>query len=198
MKCAYHPDQEADTLCAKCNTPLCGRCTGNTSEEGENICVRCVAVLAAADFGQDKNRRLEEAEQRRQALREEKKRRSRRKRNLALAAVCAVVIVNFILYATFKVTLPESEKFIPAEMPETAVIVVDAAVQDYAEDHNGRFPDNLEMLLGKYLIPEELKAEDLVMFQYRKTAERNYELRIVVKGEEESEEMVITEKGPEP
>jgi hypothetical protein len=49
MKCSVHASVETETVCSKCDTPLCDDCNVAATDKAA-ICTRCVALGAISDF----------------------------------------------------------------------------------------------------------------------------------------------------
>lgn len=47
MRCSYHVEREAASVCSRCGKPLCGECSV-PGRSGEPMCSRCIALDSAA------------------------------------------------------------------------------------------------------------------------------------------------------
>ena len=72
------------------------------------------------------------------------------------------------------VSQQEVEQFVPSRDPSAFVIVIDQAVRDYAADHHGTVPAQLNELRGKYLPQERVKESDLEMLTYVRKSPTSY------------------------
>ena len=97
MKCAYHPDKEATSLCSQCKKYLCDECSLPDGEKSI-ICSRCAALKAAQDAVCDVNLQIKEKETRTEAEELKKKRKSMiwvTSQWLILFICIAVIIIQF-------------------------------------------------------------------------------------------------------
>lgn len=189
MKCAYHADITATAECSRCGAPLCEKCAGVTEKAQSVVCSRCAALDAAKEMSHAADERVIEKER----LREEKESRGKRsvwlKRALILSVVAAVVAANIVLYFMGQVQVGKQIDL--SENPVAAAVILDSAIQDYAESHGGAFPARLEDLLGTYLQADEIGPDDLAHFIYSRPTEHSYELRIKAAKEQAHEEIVF-------
>jgi hypothetical protein len=193
MKCFYHPNKDATVQCSQCKKPLCDQCA--IPERGKVfICSGCAALKAAQDMVQGIDQRLEEKEEKIQIQEAKKKKRIKLSRIILLSIAVAIVVVNLLLY--FYATMPEEEKFNPSEHPTAAAIIIDQAIRDYSKDHEGKYPQRLDELLGKYIPSEGIMPSGLEDFSYRKISPNSYELRPEKLDAELMPDLVFTEGGP--
>lgn len=76
MKCAYHPEHDAVTRCARCQTPLCGECSAGR-KTASVLCPRCEALTAAGDLVESVSQRKEQHRVRKSARQERVRRKAR-------------------------------------------------------------------------------------------------------------------------
>ena len=194
MKCAYHPDKDATAKCSHCKKPLCGQCA---IPGGDNsfICSRCVAVEAAREVTQDTHERLEDREIKRQLQQEKKKKRAKTIRIIFLSLAMLTMIANVILY--FGNAIPGEEQFIPSEYPIATTIIIDQAIRDYSKDNEGKIPQELDELLGRYIPVQGIAPQDLEGVSYRRISPHSFELYPKKSGEEPIPSHIFTEEGSE-
>jgi len=192
MKCAFHPDREAKTRCVKCKKATCDECAIPARGKGF-ICSRCAALEAAQEVTQGAFERRDERDEQKLAQ-EAKKRKKRYNRYIAIGVFALVVIaVNIVLY--LKTPVEEEDRFIPSEQPVATTIIINEAVQDYAKDHEGKVPETLIDLTGKYIPSKDLSAADVEKFHYVKTSPSSYELGVGKFGGESDSDLIFTEEG---
>ncbi len=116
------------------------------------------------------------------------------RRNLIPISVGIVIgIVGLFLY--FRPNITELKKFTPSEQPVVTAIIIDEAIRDYAEDHNGIFPQRLDELLGRHISPDVITSRDLEDFHYRRISPNSYELWPEKIDDEMIQDLVFTEGG---
>ena len=76
MKCAYHPDKNAQAECSQCKKPLCEQCA-IPEGDGSFICSRCVALKAAREAVEGIDRRVEKKETKKQEQEAKKRKKSK-------------------------------------------------------------------------------------------------------------------------
>jgi hypothetical protein len=191
MKCINHPDRDATTQCLVCKTPLCDDCA-IPLESGGSKCTNCTLRTTIEEMSQiRKEKRKGIAVKRVDQEEAKKKRRLYRRVLIPISLGVVIAIVQVFLY--FGSSIPESEKFIASEQPDVAAIIIDEAIRDYAEDHNGIFPQSLGEVLGRYLSPEVITPRDLEEFDYKRISPRSYELRPKKVDNEMVEDLTFTE-----
>ncbi|MFC1500220.1 B-box zinc finger protein [Candidatus Zixiibacteriota bacterium] len=192
MKCAQHPDREAEGSCSSCSAPLCGTCLPSGGKEAA-ICNRCLALQAAGEVVEKSVEKTESIELERQNREEVKKRQARLQRVVPIALVLIIVAVNIFLYLGSPAAMTESLEAV--ESPVAAMVIVDSALREYLRVE-GESPDGLAVLLDVYLPAGFLEESDLEMFTYSRPSERSYELSLAVPPETPGFSMVFTEGGP--
>lgn len=116
------------------------------------------------------------------------------RRNLIPISVGIVIgIVALFLY--FRSSITELKEFTPSEQPVVTAIIIDEAIRDYAEDHNGIFPQRLDELVGRYISPDVITPRDLEDFAYRRISPNSYELWPEKIDDEMIQDFVFTEGG---
>jgi len=194
MKCAYHPNKDATAHCSQCQKPLCEQCA---IHEGHNsfICSRCAVLKSAQDAVEGIDQRLEEKKVKRQ-IQEAKRKKRPLLRSILISLAVGIIIVNVFLY--FRSTIPGFEEFIASQQRVVTAIIIDEAIQDYAEDSGGIFPQSLSELLGKYISADKITPNDLKDFRYRRISPHSYELRPKKMDDEMIEDLTFTEERPKP
>ena len=105
MKCAIHPNTDAVAQCAICSKPICQKCT--IDHGGKVICFDC----AAADFGNEQNQKVEDAEQQREA-----KKRLPLRYQIGIVVVC---VIGIIVQMSFLVPMVDEAPVIDTSDSET-------------------------------------------------------------------------------
>lgn len=192
MQCTYHPEAPAVQKCSTCGVPLCASCAGSLAPGQPVACSRCIALSSARDILDDSASR--EEEKKRAEIGEKKRQRRLKwlKRGLVAGGVLAVVVGNLIFY--YFLAIPGEEPFDPKDAPLATAVIVDSAIQDYADDHNGTFPAALNQLLGTYLTGDDLVGADLDLVIYRRHSEKVYELRLRNPADDSSAEIVFSNR----
>jgi len=192
VKCAQHPDREAEGSCSSCSAPLCETCLP-PGGEGAATCNKCLALQAAGEVVEKSVEKSESVELKRQDREEAKKRQARLQRMVPIALVVVIVIVNVFLYLGASIT--ETESLEAAETPVAAMVIIDSALREYLRIE-GESPDRLAVLLEEYLPTGFIEESDLEMFNYSRPSPRMYELSLAVPPETPGFNMVFTEGGP--
>ena len=192
MHCINHPQKETTIHCLECSTPLCDQCAA-PQQGNAFLCRKCVTRRAAQETVQGIALRQQDSIQR------EFKSEAKRKKNallirLALISLIAMIIgVNFYLYFHFSTPRWSDEN--SEEHPAMSVIILDAALQDYANDHQGKYPQRLDKLRGTYIEPEALTPENLRNIDYTRTSAYTYELRLSDSNGATGSDLIFTEIG---
>jgi len=126
---------------------------------------------------------------------EEAKRMKRVYRRNLIPISVGIVIGIVALFLYFRSSIPELKEFTPSEQPVVTAIIIDEAIRDYAEDHNGIFPQRLDELLGRYISPDVMTPRDLEDFDYRRISPNSYELWPEKIDDEMIQDFVFTEGG---
>jgi hypothetical protein len=122
----------------------------------------------------DDEERLEEKKRKEQQEAEAAKSEKRQKW-IVIGTVSAIALIaNLLIY--FFSPIPLVETFIPQRNAMAVSAAIDAAIKEYAQDHNGRVPETLNQLYGKYIPQQILSPDVLSRFVYKKTADTAYEL----------------------
>jgi hypothetical protein len=172
MHCSYHPDKKAATQCSACRKLLCDDCA---SHKGSTIlCSHCQVTAAIKDCVKSDIQHLKEKKQKEPQEKEVKKKDQRRKWVVTGIVAVIILIGNALIY--YFTPIPRSETFATHNHPMTAAVMIDAAIKDYAQDHNGRVPENLDQLYGKYIPQQALSPVVLKRFVYNKASDTVYEL----------------------
>jgi hypothetical protein len=192
VRCYVHQDREAEAKCSVCQKPICSECT-TVSEGGSRVCSRCSIIHAAREADGEIHERVVKTASRKRERSEREERVSRLKLVVPLIILGLAAIAGGLVY--FKSSIPEVERFQPSENPMAAAVVVDQAIKDYARDHNGRVPDDLQELRGAYLPPDVVGEADIDMFDYSKSSPDSYELLPKLMNIEGHPEISFTERG---
>jgi hypothetical protein len=173
MKCDYHPDKEAVGNCCACRKPLCAEC-GQKTEGTDIICSRCAALSAAtaAATGVDE-RKLEQEVRKAEAARKGKKPHVA----MIVVIILAVVVLLANLYMYMGPDVPEIDQFNPDQHPLLTADLINDGIRDYAKEHGGQFPTNLNELLKEYIPYEKITPSVLDRFSYQRFSPTSYELR---------------------
>lgn len=173
MKCAYHPHKEASAHCSICRKPLCDECAEQKAGE-DIICGRCMALSAASDAANGVDERKSKQEER-------KAEAAQKGKKPHVAMIVVIILAFFVLLANVYMYMgpkvPEVAQFDPDQHPLLTADLINDGIGDYAKDHDGQFPGNLNDLLGKYLPYEEITPAVLDRFPYQRFSPTSYELR---------------------
>ena len=173
MKCTYHPEKAASDVCGMCRKPLCEECREQTLD-GKVLCSQCVALSAAHKAAQDEiERQLNKEEKKGSAAKKGKKSHV----VMAVIIILAVIVLLANVYMYVGQKTSEVAQFDPYKYPLLTADLIDEGIEDYAKDHEGKFPDGLERLLGKYIPYEKITPSVLEMFSYKRPSPESYELR---------------------
>jgi hypothetical protein len=118
--------------------------------------------------------RIKEKKQKEPREKEAKKKVKRQKWVLIGIIAVIVLIGNVGIY--YFPPIPQAETFTPHNHPMAAAVMIDAAIKDYAQNHDGRVPETLDQLYGKYIPQRTLSPDVLKRFDYKKASDRVYEL----------------------
>jgi hypothetical protein len=190
MKCAYDPDRDAIAKCSHCNKLLCDQCA-IPEREDSFICSRCAALRAAQDVVQGIDQHREEKESRRQIREARKQRRPYLKRLILVSSILGIMVVGLNLH--LRATLPKWEKSALPQHPLVIAIILDQAIRDYSEDHNGEVPHSLYELLDHYISSEEIEPGELDNFYYNRISPHSYELRPEKFNDKDVMKLILTE-----
>jgi transcription initiation factor TFIIIB Brf1 subunit/transcription initiation factor TFIIB len=187
MRCTNHPDKEARVRCSHCGKYLCDECA---TEEGKGryTCLSCAAAVAAQDAVLGIERRISEREER-DERRRGKKRFTYLRVFIPVSVAAGLLIASFNVY--LKISQPQMDAFDPAQHPVASLIVVDQAIREFAMDHGGRVPDNLEAIQDHYLNGAGLGAVRLDSVIYIRKSPAQYELRLKTSGDEHAPALMI-------
>ena len=173
MKCAYHPEREAVGLCSMCRKPLCEEC-GDQKTGTDRLCSRCTALSAARDAANGEIERQAKLEQR-------KAEAARKRKKPHVAMIVIIILAGLVLLANGYMYLgpdvPEVAQFDPHRYPLITADLINEAIRYYAKDHEGRVPEMLKDLMGKYIPYETITSQVLEMFSYSRFSPTSYELR---------------------
>ena len=177
MTCAYHPHRDAVAKCSQCQKPLCDECVAYGKDK-DVVCSRCAILLAAQDAI---DKRGEEREDKRQAMEAKGKRKSHALLFLVISFAAVVLAANLYFYLKSP-DIPDAKQFAKQFDPYedfllTAALINDAVI-DYANDHDGKFPEKLADIPGKYMPSEKITSSVLEKFSYTRSSSHSYELRV--------------------
>jgi hypothetical protein len=177
VRCAYHPDRNAVAQCGQCKKPLCEECATAYNEGTTPLCGSCLMRKAAEDAAHVLHERREESEERRQSWDLKRKKKARVLPIVAASFAVVILLINLFLYLTAGSS--KIEPFDPYKDPLLTAILINSAIQDYAETHEGRFPQGLtDLLTEEYLPSEKITEAVLKGYAYSRSDPRSYELRI--------------------
>lgn len=173
MKCVYHPHKDAVSKCSRCKEPLCMECAG-FKEKGDVVCSRCSILLSARDAAQEIGEREQERAERIQAG---GKRKFRTTLILVLALTGLTLTIN--LYFHLSLNVPKAMEFDPQQNSALTAVLMNDAIQDYAQDHKGQFPEKLDDLVNTTYMPSDKITSDVMKgFSYIRLSPQSYELRM--------------------
>jgi hypothetical protein len=187
-KCAQHPLKDANVTCSRCGMPLCEQCALSAGKEGYK-CIGCAGVGAAEKL----EARQEERAERRTEFKAKKKKPLKLRYTIGWSLAALIIVLNVIVY--LKASIPASEPLMPAEHPIPTIFILDQAIREYAADHEQEVPPSLEAVLGEYIPPVAMSADDLRHFSYRKKSRYTYELRAAPSNTQSGPKLVLTEEG---
>lgn len=176
MKCSYHPGKEAVTKCSQCQKPLCDECAASVIDKVV-VCSRCAILVAAQDASLGVDERREEREDKRQAMEAKRKRKSHTLLLVVISIAVAVLAANLYLYLKSP-DIPDARQFDPFENLVLTADLINDALRDYANDHDGKFPAKLDDIPGKYMPSEKITSSVLEKFSYTRSSPHSYELRL--------------------
>ncbi len=190
MKCAYHPGKEASARCSVCQKPLCEDCVDQKTGE-RTFCSRCSALSAAQDaLSGHAERQAEHLEKKAEAARKAK----RPKVAITVILILAGLVLLANAYMFMGPEAPAVAQFDPYEYPMITAELINEGLNDYADQHEGRFPANLRELLGKHIPYDQITPSVLDMFSYRRLSPTSYELRFKDQTNEEIADIVFSEE----
>jgi hypothetical protein len=192
MRCINHPDIETSTKCSECNSALCDSCAIN-SKNGSLLCRRCEIKYLGSDLVEDIQIRKDEARNREYLKNKKEKRKRILGRSIFVIFTLVVVTVNLYLYERSSASY--WSEYESGQAYSLAIVTVDSALQDYSSDHNGKFPENLDELIGPYLDSEELSQSDLTNIHYYRPTPFKYELSLIQPAGEPFSDVIFTESG---
>ena len=192
MKCTYHPHKDAVTKCSQCQKPLCDECAASGKDK-EVVCSRCAILVAARDASQGVDERREEREGKRQAMEDKGKRKSRAFLLVVISFAAVVLIANLYFYLKSP-DIPDAKQFDPFENFVLTADLINDALTDYANDHDGKFPEKLDDIPGKYMPSEKITSSVLEKFSYTMFSPNSYELRLEDSVGGTDSELVFTEE----
>ena len=190
--CINHPDKESSICCLECGTPLCNQCAVHQQADAY-LCRKCVTRRVAQETVQGISIRQQDSIERELVYEARRKKNVLLVRMVLLSVVMLIIGVNLYLY--FYHSTPLWNEQVSEENPAVTIIIVDAALQDYADDHQGEYPEDLEELQGAYIEPEELASQDLYYIDYTRTSPYTYELRLLDSSGAFASDLVLTEMG---
>lgn len=192
MKCSNHPRKRAVGNCSRCGKPLCEECIAEGQKETV-VCFPCAAAIAAHEAAVGVEKRQEDREER-EIRRESRKKSTYLRIFLPIAVIVALLMVGLNVY--FKRSMKKPDAFDPNEFPTATMIILDQAIQRYAADHGGTFPENLQAI-GKYIDSEKIGSAPLNQFIYNRQSPTQYVLRQKGPRKNGVPEIVMTERGIE-
>lgn len=175
MNCSYHPDKKAVAQCSACRKSLCDDCAGHT--KGNTIlCSHCQVVASIKDCVKSDVQCLKEKKQKELQEKEAKKKNKRQK--WVITGIVAVIVLIGNAHIYYSTPIPQVETFEPNNHLMAVAVTIDAAIKDYAQDHDGHVPKALDQLYGKYIPQHALRPDVLKRFDYNKASDTVYELSI--------------------
>lgn len=156
---------------------------------------RRTAEEALADVTQDIQQQEQKAEERERALEEAVPRATLARRWILGGAAMVILLANYLIYP--QTSIHDSVHFDPAGEPEVSALFLQAALNDYADDHNGTYPEELTELIEEgYLGAQEVRREDLAQFGYTRESPETYQLIPPGYDVESDEDLVLTSGWP--
>jgi hypothetical protein len=151
-----------------------------------------MALKAAQDVAHGTQERFEEQEEKKQIRESKKKKSPYLSIVVPIFMVLALILMGMNVY--FRSTMPISEESDQPEHPLVQMLIVDEALHDYSQDHEGTYPTGLSELLGQYISPEEMTQDDFNDLAYVRSSPHSFELRSRETDNEEILDVVFTEE----
>ena len=157
MKCYFHHNKDAIYECSSCGKPICEDCM-RFDDDDRVVCPACTLEQAVQFADEDLQNYLDRAQRARQ-----RKTESRLRAEKALALVSGwyiliiLLLVGLNLYERYYVGRAgepasfNSKRFAEAGDPAPEMSYILAKLFDYANDHAGKFPEDLDKLSPGYL-----------------------------------------------
>jgi len=156
---------------------------------------RRTAEEALTDVTQDIQQQQQRAEEREQALKDAVPRTTLARRWILGGFAAVILMANYFIYS--QTSIQDSIQFDPAGEPEVSALILQAALNDYADDHDGTYPEGLtELIEGGYLGAQEVRREDLTQFGYTRESPETYQLVPPGYDAESEEDLVLTSGWP--
>jgi len=173
MPAATNPDGSIGVSCSSCGRPLSG--AGPPGSDPDTLlCDLFLATQAVSEIVD----KAHESDQRIEAQKRHKVKASRpgsRNRWLFIGALTLIILaVNLVVYVKYSVD--QVAPFAVADDPVSYLFMLDSAILEFAEDHEGNVPSDLAELVPEYLFSDEIPAEGQDEISYRQTGPRSYEL----------------------
>ena len=192
MKCNNHPRLDASIVCSECEKNMCEKCV-TYSDDGSPICKICEIKFLGNVVAENVQKKKIEVSIKELTKNEKGKKQKTVIRTFVALIVLAIGAAN--LYLLTRPSVPFWNEYQSEETPSASILTIDFALQDYAEDHNGEFPENLDVLIGKYIDSDDLVQNDLVDFYYSRPTPVTYELSMVESGDNAFADLTFTESG---
>jgi len=194
MYCSYHPDKKAVTQCSTCRKWLCDDCARDT-KANNILCSDCDLISAIRDCVASDVQRLKEKKEK--GPQEEAKKKKKQQKWVVAGIVAVIILIgNALIY--YFTPIPQAETFAPRNHPMSVAVMIDAAIKDYARDHNGHVPEALDQLSGRYIHQQTLSPDVLKRFTYNKASDKIYELIFRTADNQQMPDIRFTQGGVEP
>lgn len=194
MGCVYHPHSEATRFCDQCEADLCDICVVR-SESGRILCNRCMVALSVEDVKAEEAERKLAEEARRLGL-AKKWRPTYIQAVLTIGALLALLLIGLRFYWSSPV--PHRKVILNPASPMRLFATLQTALEYYAITNGGRYPDNLNELLPKYIDDISQNRKVLRQLKYELDLREGYVLKMRDKAPFPGKDLVVTAKGVRP
>ncbi|MBN2420184.1 MAG: hypothetical protein JXL81_12420 [Deltaproteobacteria bacterium] len=188
MKCKNHPSRNADKFCASCNIPICDDCAEEVSP-GKFYCFNCAMLQAVSGAGSSLVDKKSRAEQKRIE-----------KKKIIWGPFQYFVIVSCVLISVMWVVIlfggekAPGQKIDYAKQGRVLLFMVDSAIRRYHHYENRSYPDDLSVLVPRYLPMRKDDLHFLKRLSYKKDAASGYTLSLATP-EPGSMSIILSPKG---
>jgi len=188
MKCKNHPNRDAEQFCTSCGIPLCGDCA-EESKPGEFYCFQCAMLHSVSEMGTSLSDKHDKAAKKKLV---KKKAWGPFQYFMIVAGVLVVVMWSVIIFGS--TDAPSGKTIDYAKQERVFLFMVNTSIKRYAHFKGNKYPDNLEILVPKYLRMKEEEIHHLKRLSYKKSPKTGYHLTLA-NPKPGSMKVIITPKG---
>lgn len=186
MKCKHHSDREAVQFCASCGIPLCEDCA-EQSQSGKYYCFQCAMLHSVSEVGTSLVNKRDRAGEKK----DKKKKWGPFQYFVVVSAVLIAVMWGVILFGGKKAP---GKKIDFAKQERVFLFMVDSSIKRYAHYKDNQYPENLYVLVPKYLPMRKEDIPELSRLSYQKDPRLGYQLS-VANPKPGAMNIIITPKG---